>query len=68
MKVYLLSEEQADFLRGKTYDDNSYYNPIQDEDGNWIISQEEAEASAVEWVKVLEGIEYKPKQSEGNLL
>lgn len=62
--VGLLTIEQKDLLIGQLYDDDSYFNPIQDADDNWIISTEEIEFCTVEqfqWVKQLPLIEYKPK-------
>ena len=59
--VGLLTEEQKNELSGQTYSADSYFNPIQDFDNNWIISVEEMKATDIEWVKELELIEYKPK-------
>ena len=47
------------------YAPDSYFNPIQDADDNWIISVEEMNQCInpdFMWVKELELIEYKPKQ------
>jgi hypothetical protein len=41
MIVYLLTEQQKDLLIGKYYFSNTLFNPIQDNNNNWIISQEE---------------------------
>jgi hypothetical protein len=40
-KVAIISELQADSLRGQLYEPVSYFYPIKDCDGNWIISQQE---------------------------
>jgi hypothetical protein len=61
MTVYLLTPEQAEQLRGTLYATDSYFNPIQDADGNWIISVEEVSTSTIDWVKELPAIEYNPK-------
>jgi len=64
--VGLLTESQKDSLVGQLYDDDSYFNPIQDIDDNWIISVEEMEFCVnpeFMWVKTLPLIEYKPKPS-----
>jgi hypothetical protein len=37
------------------------FNPIQDANGNWIISVEEVSTSTIDWVKELPSIEYNPK-------
>jgi len=60
MNVALLTQEQADSLRGVEVVAGNYFNPIQDADGNWIISVEEVEQTQIEWVKELPLIEYKP--------
>jgi hypothetical protein len=62
--VGLLTVEQKDEIVGQPYSDDSYFNPIQDIDDNWIISTEEIIYCTNEefmWVKDLELIEYKPK-------
>jgi hypothetical protein len=51
-------------LIGKLYFSNSYFNPIQDINDNWIISQEEVLNATYEdvlWVKDLATIEYIAK-------
>jgi hypothetical protein len=64
IQVGLLTIEQKDQLVGQLYDDDSYFNPIQDIDDNWIISVEEIEQCINPeylWVKDLELIPYEPK-------
>lgn len=64
--VGLLTEVQKDELVGQLYTDDSYFNPIQDNSDNWIISVEEMELCTVEefaWVKDIPLIEYVPKPS-----
>lgn len=41
MNVAILTTEQKDQLVGQQYATDSYFNPIQDADDNWIISEEE---------------------------
>ena len=60
MEVYLLTQEQAGWLDGIEFVADNYFNPIQDADGNWIISIEEVEQSSLDWVKFLPLITYKP--------
>ena len=67
MIVYILTEQQKELLVGKEYIKDSYFNPIQDINDNWIISEEEvltAENEDVLWVKDLQQIEYEPKPIE----
>lgn len=59
--VYMLTEEQANQLKGVEYTTDMTFNPIQDANGNWIISFEEVSTSTIDWVKELPAIEYNPK-------
>jgi hypothetical protein len=64
MKVGLLTIEQKEELIGQLFAPDSYFNPIQDDDDNWVISQEEMEQccnSQFLWVKDLPLIDYNPK-------
>ncbi len=36
--IAIITEQQKDILLGKTYDGVCYFNPIQDLNDNWIIS------------------------------
>ena len=58
MQVHLLTYEQAQTLVGIQFMPDNYFNPIQDADGNWIISIEEVEQCSIEWVKALPLINY----------
>jgi len=65
-QVGLLTETQKDSLVGQLYDDDSYFNPIQDLYDQWIISIEEIEFCVnpeFQWVKDLPLIPYEPKPS-----
>jgi hypothetical protein len=62
--VGLLTELQKDKLLGQLYDEDSYFNPIQDLNDNWIISIEEIEQNifpSFDWIKDLTMIPYEPK-------
>ena len=64
--VGLLTESQKDSLVGQLYDEDSYFNPIQDDFDQWIISTEEMNQCVnpeFMWVKELPLIEYVPKPS-----
>ena len=66
IQVGLLTELQKDELVGQLYAPDSYFNPIQDINDDWVISQEEMynnENELVAWVKDLPLIEYVPKPS-----
>jgi hypothetical protein len=60
MTVYLLTPEQADSLKGVEVMPDNLFNPIQDANGNWIITDEEVSQTSIEWVKDLPQIEYEP--------
>ena len=52
--VGLLTELQKDSLLGQEFAPDSYFNPIQDANDNWIISVEEIEFCVnpeFQWVK-----------------
>lgn len=64
MKVGLLTIEQKNEILGQLYAPDSYFNPIQDINNNWVISTQEMEECIVEefiWVKDLPLIDYEPK-------
>ena len=66
IQVGLLTELQKDELVGVLYAPDSYFNPIQDINDDWVILQEEMynnENELVAWVKDLPLIEYVPKPS-----
>lgn len=66
-QVGLLTESQKDSLVGQLYAPDSYFNPLQDDLDQWIISVEEIEFCVnpeFQWVKTLPLIEYKPKPIE----
>jgi hypothetical protein len=62
--VGLLTIEQKDLIVGQQYTTDSYFNPIQDLNDNWIISIEEMEyCTNIQylWIKDLDLIIYEPK-------
>ena len=64
--VGLLTELQKDELLGQLFDEDSYFNPIQDNSDNWIISIEEIENNVnpnFEWLLDLPLIIYIPKET-----
>lgn len=64
--VGLLTETQKDELVGQMYAPDSFFNPIQNDVDEWVISIEEMEYCTNElflWVKDLELIIYEPKPS-----
>jgi hypothetical protein len=64
IQVALLTEQQAEQLKGVEVVPDNYFNPIEDVNGNWIISLEEVEQCSIDWVKSLELIEYEPIEHE----
>ena len=63
IQVRLLTIEQKELLIGQQFMVDVYFNPIQDNNDNWIISVEEIQQCNNEfsWVKELELINYEPK-------
>jgi len=62
--VGILTIEQKDLIVGQQYTTDSFFNPIQDLNDNWVISIEEMEYyTNVDylWVKNLDLIIYEPK-------
>jgi len=68
-KIYvaLLTEEQKDLLVGQLFAEDSYFNPIQDKNENWVISTEEQEFCVNPdffWIRDLPLIEYEAPDVE----
>lgn len=63
MQGYKLTTDQMEKLKYEQYDDSSYFNPIQDADGEWFIFQEEYEAGydMFEFFRDLIKTEFIPK-------
>lgn len=67
MKVGLLTLEQKNEIAGKQFAPDSFFNPIQDANGNWVISIQEMEQATIppyEWVHELPLIDYLPIETE----
>jgi hypothetical protein len=60
--VGLLTLEQKGQLLGQQYASDSYFNPVQDDNDDWVISVEEINASDLLWIKELTLIRYVPKK------
>jgi hypothetical protein len=63
MKVGLLTETQKNTLVGEMVAPDWYFYPIQDFDGNWVISTQEMEGSEFpefDWIKSLPLIDWVP--------
>ena len=67
MIVGLLTIEEKDLLLGQQYAPDSYFNPIQDSVGDWVISTEEINQNTNEefnWLNDINLIEYSPVINE----
>jgi len=76
--IATLTQQQKDILVGKTYDGVCYFNPIEDINSNWIISEieyyyclglwymDELQLD-LEFITTLELTEYQPKPQENIL-
>lgn len=63
MIVGLLTIEEKDLLVGQQYAPDSYFNPIQDSLGDWVISTEEINQNTntdFNWLNDINLIEYSP--------
>ena len=62
MKVHLLTLEQKELIQDQLFDVDSYFLPIEDINGKWVITQFETTHCTTEfqWVKDLPLIEYEP--------
>ena len=61
IQIAIITETQKNELVGQLYTTDSYFNPIQDCNDNWIISTEEMDNSIYpqnEWVKTLSLIDW----------
>ena len=70
IQVRLLTESQALSLKGKQFRTEQYFNPIQDANGNWVISNDEVIQCVnptVMWVNELPVIDYT-KAAEPDIL
>ena len=67
MKVRQLTLEQKDLLIGQMWNNQTFFNPTQDANENWFISNEEVNGCEKEeflWVKELLEIDYNPVVNE----
>lgn len=39
--VSILTQEQKNIISDKEYSDGCFFNPVQDANGNWVVSAEE---------------------------
>jgi hypothetical protein len=65
MNVYKLTIEQKNQLVGQKWDAETYFNPVEDADGNWFITEQQIngrthENGAFEWIHNLPLIPYNP--------
>ena len=67
MIVYLLTEEQKQQIEGKVFAQDSFFQPIEDANGNWVITSQEvlkADCEDILWIKNLPTIEYVKREIE----
>jgi len=64
MKVRQITTEQKDLLIGQKWNEEAFFNPLLDADGNWFISNEEVNGciheGVTEWIHELEEIDHNP--------
>ena len=61
MNVAKITSEKAEEIRNTEYQNGLNFNPIQDKNGNWIISLVEAQFIPLEDFEV---VEFEPIESE----
>jgi len=60
MIVAKISPQQAEELTGTEFLVDNYFNPVQDIEGNWIISLQELVYCDINFANTVDLIEYKP--------
>jgi hypothetical protein len=60
--MYKLTTQQAQSLFGVEIQSGWYFNPIKDINGDWFISEQEIQASYIDWLKHLEQAEFIPPE------
>lgn len=59
-KCVIITTEQAAKLKNQTFN-GVFFNPIQDLNNNWIVSEDEIKQSNIIWLKQLPLINYQSK-------
>jgi hypothetical protein len=67
MIVAKITPQQAEELTGVQFIPDNFFNPIQDKNGNWIISLQELIHCSVDFANTVELIEYEPIEIEFTL-
>lgn len=66
--IAIITPQQAEQLSNTAYNGTIYFNPIQDINDNWIVSEEEINQSDLQWLKDLPLTEYQHKIIENHFL
>lgn len=61
MLVYKIREDEVEILVSNKRPNNSSFNPIQDKDDNWIISEQEIEDARLLTPEIGTAILWQPK-------
>jgi hypothetical protein len=70
-KVAVLTQAQRNMLINKRYNNGSFFNPIKDANGNWIVSKEEIDLcneAEFYFIKDLELTEHEPIPDDGPVI
>ena len=62
MIVAKITQQQAEELTGVQFVQDNYFNPIQDNNGNWIISLQELVYCSVDFANSVELIKFEPNE------
>lgn len=65
--IAIITQEERDSLIGQTFDGVQFFNPIQDINDNWVLSEQEINESTLQWLKDLQLTEYLPKTQTSTL-
>lgn len=62
--IAIITETQKNILIDKTFDGVQFFNPVQDANGNWVVSEEEINNSSLEWLKALPLVNFDAPTTE----
>lgn len=68
--IAILTQQQKDLVDGQEFAPNQFFNPVQDINNDWVISEEEINQCTnidFQWVKNLQLSQYQPKPT-GNII
>jgi len=64
MIVARITAEQANELKGVEFVKDNFFNPIQDANGNWVVSLQELVYCSLDFANSVELIKFEPIEME----